>query len=259
MTDHWLGRLALLFGLLAAAMLHGTQSAPIYDGIVVPPAPYRYESPPPNLANGNQPPLSGQSILPAPGGQVAGGGVTTDDQQVITFWGVGTFRVPAGASDAKCTIVPVANPPPPPAGLEIRGNVYRIACVGEPGNGPVTVKNPFHLTLRTPPGPVNDIRYYDGQTWHNLTTLLSPGGDPYAGVNAPGLGEYAVMARNGASTSTSILSELSRYLEFVGILALVVIFGVIAVIQEVRRRRQLRATRAASGGRSSKRGRKRSR
>lgn len=242
MTDRRLGLLALLLGVLGAALLHGIDAPPIYDGIYVPPAPYRYQSPPPNVANGNQPPLSGQTILPAPGGKVAGGGVTTDDQQVITFWGPGTLRVGAGASDAKCTIAPVANPPPPPAGIEIRGNVYRITCVGEPGNGPVTLANTFHLTLRTPPGPVNDIRYYDGQTWHNLTTLLSPGGDPYAGVNAPAFGEYAVMARNGASTS--IFSDLSRYLEFFGILVLIVIFGVIAVVQEIRRRRQLRAARS---------------
>lgn len=240
MSPRRIGLLALLAGVLAAAVLHGIGAPPVYDGIIVPPQPYRYESPPPNLANGNQPPLSGQTILPAPGGKVAGGGVTTDDQQVITFWGAGTFVVPAGASDAKCTIVPVANPPAPPAGLEIRGNVYRISCVGQPGNGPVRVTTTFHLTLRTPPGPVNDIRYYDGQSWHNLTTLFSPGGDPYAGVNAPGLGEYAAMARNGASASTNIFSDLSRYLEFLGIVALIVIFGVIAVVQEFRRRRHTR-------------------
>lgn len=260
MTARRFGLLTLLLGLVGAAFLHGDTSAPpVYDGIVVPPAPYRYESPPPNLANGNKPPLGGETTLPAPGGLVAGGGVTTDDQQVITYWGPGTFRVGSGATAAKCTIEPDSNPPPPPPGLEIRGNVYRISCVGQPGNGPVTANNTFHLTLRTPPGPVNDIRYYDGQTWHNLTTLFSSGGDPYAGVNAPGLGEYAAMARTGASSSTSILSDLSRYLEFVGLLALVVIFGVIAVVQEIRRRRQLRAAATPAAGRSSKRRKKRSR
>ena len=243
MSQRRFGLIALVLGLVAAAMLHGIGAPPIYDGIIVPPAPYRYESPPPNLANGNQPPLSGQSTLPAPGSKVAGGGVTTDDQQVITFWGPGTFRVAAGATAAQCTIVPLANPPSPPSGVEIRGNVYRISCVGQPGNSPVTVNNSFDLTLRTPPGAANDIRYYDGQSWRNLTTLFAPGGDPYASVHAPGLGDYAVMARNGASASTSIFSELSRYLELFGILALVVIFGVIALVQEFRRRRQLRPAR----------------
>src|SRR2546421_8289305 len=169
---------ALLLGLLAAALLHGRLGAhPIYDGIVVPPAPYRYESPPPNLANGNQPPLGGQATLPAPNGKVAGGGVQTDDQQVITFWGLGTLKAPAGASSVMCTIQPVANPPAPPAGMELRGNVYAIKCVGQPGNGEVTASTTFHLTMRIPPGTVNDIRYYDGQSWHNLTTLFAGGGD----------------------------------------------------------------------------------
>jgi hypothetical protein len=234
-----IGLVALLLGLLGAALLHGRLAAPpIFDGIVVPPAPYRYESPPPNLRNGNQPPLGGEATLPAPGGAVAGGGVQTDDQQVITFWGPGTLKAPAGSSSAKCTIQPVKNPPAPPAGIDIRGNVYAIGCVGQPGNGEVTASTTFHLTMRIPPGTVNDIRYYDGQSWHNLTTLFAPAGDPYASVNAPGFGEYAAMARSGSSTSGGFFSDLSRYLEFYGILALVLIFGIIAVMQEIRRRRQ---------------------
>ena len=259
MTARRLGLLALLLGVVGAAMLHGIGVPPVYDGISVPPAPYRYVSPPPNLASGNQPPLSGETTLPAPGGCVAGGGVQTEDAQVITFWGPCTLRAPSGASSVKCTITPVQNPPSAPPGIEIRGNLYSINCVGQPGNGPVKLTSTFHLTLRIPPGTVNDIRYWDGQTWHNLTTLFAPGGDPYASVNAPGFGEYAAMARNGASTSNSIFSDLSRYLEFFGILALVVIFGVIALVQEIRRRRQLRASGTSAGARSQKQGKKKSR
>ena len=237
------GLVALLLGLLSAALLHGRLGAPpVYDGIVVPPAPYRYESPPANLRNGNQPPLGGEATLPAPNGQVAGGGVQTDDQQVITFFGPGTFKAPTGETSVKCTIHPVANPPPPPAGLDLRGNVYAINCVGQPGNGKVTASTTFHLTMRIPPGTVNDIRYWDGQTWHNLTTLFSPGGDPFASVNAPGFGEYAAMARSGTATSSGPFSDLGRYLEFYGILALVLLFGIIAVAQEIRRRRQRRSS-----------------
>lgn len=248
MTPRRLGLLALLAGIAAAALLHGPFVPPVYDGVFTSPAPYNYVSPPPNLANGNKAPSSGEATLPAPGGCVAGGGVQTDDQQVITFWGPCTLRTPSGASSANCTVKPVANPPSPPSGIEIRGNVYSIACVGQPGNGAVTLTTTFHLTLRIPGGTVNDIRYWDGQTWHNLTTLFAPGGDPYASVNAPAFGEYAAMARSGATTN--VFSDLSRYLEFIGILALVVIFGVIALVQEIRRRRQLRAARP-----SPKRGR----
>ena len=239
MSRRRIGLGALILGLVVASLLHGRfQAPPVYDGIVVPPAPYRWESPPPNLRNGNQPPESGQATLPVLNGQVAGGGVQTGDSQVIIYFGPGTFKAPAGASDVKCTIEPLASPPAPPPGSDIRGNVYGISCTGEPGGKLVTVSNTFHLTLRMPPGPANDIQYYDGRSWHRLTTLFSPQGDPYAGVNAPAFGDYAVTARPGAQGSgDGFLATLGRYVEFYGILALVVIFGIIAVVQEIRRRR----------------------
>lgn len=235
-----IGLVALSLGLALAALLHGRLSTPpVYDGIIVPPAPYRYESPPPNLRNGNQKPLGGQGTLPVNNGQVSGGGVQTDDNQVIMFFGVGTFKVPPGTASVKCTIEPDPTPPPPPAGIDIRGNVYRITCVEQPGGAQVTLTGTFHLTMRLPPGTTNDIRYYDGQSWHTLTTLFAPGGDPYASVNAPAFGEYAAMARTGAQGSgDNLFTILGRYVEFYGILAFVVIFGIIAVVQELRRRRQ---------------------
>lgn len=235
-----LGYAALLLGLMAALLLHGSvASPPVYDGILVPPAPYRYESPPPNERNGNQKPLGGSQTYPVmPNGDIPGGGVQTDDNQVITFWGVGTFKAP-GATTATCSIEPVANPPAPPAGIEVRGNVYRISCIASPSTVKVTAST-FHLTMRLPPGTTNDIRYYNGSSWQTLVTLFAPGGDPYASVDAPGFGEYAAMARNGASTTTSPLTNIATHLEFYGILAFVVIFAVIALVQEIRRRRRVR-------------------
>jgi hypothetical protein len=242
---HRLGLAALTLGLAAALLLHGqTPIPPLYDGIVVPPEPYRWESPPPNLRNGNQLPEGGEATLPVLNGQVSGGGVQTGDNQVIMYFGPGTFKPPEGATSIKCSIEPLANPPVAPSGWDIRGNVYRIACAGQPNGGTATPGNTFHLTLRMPPGPANDIQYYDGQSWHQLTTLFAPQGDPYASVNAPTFGEYALMARTGASSSgEGLFSTLARYAEFYGILALVIIFGLIAVIQEIRRRRHQRPSR----------------
>ena len=229
---------ALALGLLAAALLHGRVGAPpVYDGIIVPPEPYRWESPPPNLKAGNKPPLPGEATLPVLNGQVAGGGVTTGDNQIVIYFGPGAFKAPAGATSVKCTTVPDPNPPAPPAGVEIRGNVYRISCVGQPGGGPVTVVSTYHLTMRFPPGAFKEIQYEDGSGWRALPTLRAPGGDPYASVNAPGFGEYAATAPSGAP-GESIFTSLGRYVEFYGILAFVILFGAIAVIQEVRRRRR---------------------
>jgi hypothetical protein len=237
MTARRVGLLALAMGLIAAALLHGRAAAPpVYDGIIVPPEPYRWESPPPNLAAGNKPPLAGDATLPVQNGQVAGGGVSTGDNQVVIYFGPGAFKAPAGATGVKCNIVPEPNPPAPPAGVEIRGNVYRIACVGDQGGGQVTVASAYHLTMRFPPGAFKEIQYNDGSGWRALPTLIAPGGDPYASVNAPGFGEYAASAPTGAQ-APSVFSDLGRYLEFYGIVAFVMLFGAIAVFQEIRRRR----------------------
>ena len=152
------------------------------------------------------------------------------------FFGAGYFTAPTGARSATCSIEPDRNPPAMPAGIDLRGNVYRVNCVAQPDNGRVTVAKPYHLTLRFPPGAFKDIWYYDGAAWRALTTLRAAAGDPYASVTAPGFGEYAATAPSGASGGESIFTVLGRYLEFYGILAFVLIFGLIAVIQELRRR-----------------------
>lgn len=237
MTPRRSGLIALAVGLIAAAVLHGRIAAPpIYDGIILPPEPYRWESPPPNVAAGNKPPLPGDATLPVQNAQVAGGGVQTGDNQVVMYFGPGAFKPPAGATGVRCTIVPDPNPPASPAGVEIRGNVYRIGCVGDPGGGPVTVVSPYHLTMRFPPGAFKEVHYNDGSGWRALPTLTAPGGDPYASVNAPGFGEYAATAPTGAA-APSPFSDLGRYLEFFGILGFVILFGAIAIFQEIRRRR----------------------
>lgn len=244
MTARRAGLLALALGLIAAALLHGRSAAPpIYDGIIVPPEPYRWESPPPNLAAGNKPPLAGEVTLPVQNGQVAGGGVQTDDNQVVIYFGSGAFKAPAGATGVKCTITPEPNPPAAPAGVDIRGNVYRVTCAGDPGGGPVTVVSAYHLTMRFPPGAFKEIQYNDGSGWRPLRTLIAPGGDPYASVNALGFGDYAATAPVGA-TAPSAFSDLGRYLEFYGILAFVILFGAIAIFQEIRRRRHQQSAKA---------------
>jgi hypothetical protein len=231
------GLAALVMGLMAAALLHGGASPPVFDGIIVPPEPYRWENPPANLKAGNKTPLSGETTLPVSNGQVPGGGVQTGDSQVIIFFGPGTFKVPSATQSVKCTIQPDPNPPAAPPGVDIRGNVYRINCVAQPGGGAVTVASTFHLTLRFPPGAFREIHYDDGNGWRALTTLRAPGGDPYASVNAPGFGEYAATAPTGAASGDNVFSLLGRYAEFYGILAFVILFGVIAIVQEIRRRR----------------------
>ncbi len=223
---HRVGLAALAVGLVAAAVLHGQRTVPpIFDGIILPAAPY------------NQPGQPGKITYPVANGQVGGGGFQTNDNQVVMYFAPGVLIPPPGAQAMDCAITAVTGPPAAPHGALIRGNVYQVRCVGQPGSGTVTVTGTYHLTLRFPPGAFKEIQFYDGSAWQPLTTLRSPAGDPYASVNAPAFGDFAATAPPGAG-GDSILTILGRYIEFYGILGFVIVFGVIAIIQEVRRRRK---------------------
>ncbi|HYM51219.1 MAG TPA: hypothetical protein VET65_11710 [Candidatus Limnocylindrales bacterium] len=226
-------------GLLLAALLHGVSSAPpLYDGLPLPQAPYDYCNPPASLRSSNKPPDKGQATFPVQNGQVLGGGVQTlPDAQVVVFIGVDALRGPAGTSAVVVSIDPVCqNPPPPPAGGQILGNVYRISAVALPGKQPVSIGAPYRITIRYPSGNVRDVELYDGSSWHPLRSTLAPSGNPYVGAVVPSLGEVAVIGHSAAPDS--LLTVITRYLEGFGVLALVIIFGIIALVQEIRRRRK---------------------
>ena len=226
-----------MLGLAAAALLHGPGRPPVYDGFPPPVDPYRWESPPPNLAAGNKPPLAATVTLSVVGGQVEGGSLGTDDNQIAIYFGLGTFKAPPGTRTVSCTMAPDPNPPAPPPGVEIHGNVYRIGCVAQPGGAPVVVASGYHITLRFPPGAFSEIQYDDGTGWRALPTRRGATGTSYASVTASGFGEFAATAPVGASApSESLFGVLGRYAEYFGILAFVIIFGVIAIVQEIRRR-----------------------
>src|SRR5260370_36962887 len=110
------------------------------------------------------------------------------------FLAAGACSAPAGAASGRCRMEPAQNPPAPPAGVEIRGNVYRVACVGEPGGGQVTVVSAYHLTMRFPPGAFKEIQYNDGSGWRALPNPIAPGGDPDASGNAAASGEEPASA-----------------------------------------------------------------
>src|SRR5260370_10352861 len=120
-------------------------------------------------------------------------------------------------------MVPEATPPAQPAGVEIRGNVYRITCAGEPGGVPATIVSIYHLTMRFPPGAFQEIQYYDGSSWRAVAPLRAPGGHPYASLNAPGFGGYAADRPAGAP-GPAIFSNLRRSTGFLCILGVLILF-----------------------------------
>ena len=231
------GVTALLVGVVAALLLHGHgPMPPVFDGIPQPVSPYHWQSPPPDLRSGNVRPQPGEAIFPARNGQVAGGSVQTGDGQVVIYFGVGLLQASSSAQSVHCTVTPMGNPPAPPAGAQIRGNVYQIGCTEQPSGAQLQATGTYHLTLRYPTGAFQEIQYYDGTAWHALATT-NPGGNPFAGATPTSFGAFAATAPAGAEVP-GILAFLGRYLEFYGIILFVIIFGVVALIQEVRHRRK---------------------
>ena len=234
-------------GLLATWILHPGRPAapPLFDGIPLPQAPYRYESPPPDQRAGNQPPQSGSVTIPVVNGQSPGSGVQTDDQQVTIFFGTGAFALPSSAQTITIRIDPVKQPPPPPSGFQLRGNTYRISARADPGGHPIDIAQgrDYHLTMRLPPGPFHQLQFNGPKGWVPLATTRPPTNDPYAGAVLTGMGEVAATAQSGATApSENPLAVAARYLEGFGLLALVIAFGLIAALQLLRRRRRAAAS-----------------
>jgi hypothetical protein len=241
-----LGLIALACGFITTWILHPGRPAapPLFDGIPLPQAPYRYESPPPEQSASNQPPLSGSATIPVVGGQSPGAGVQTDDQQVTIFFGTGAFALPASAQTITVRIDPVKEPPPPPGGFRLQGNMYRISARADPGGRSIDIApgRNYHLTLRLPPGAFHQIQFYGPKGWVGLATTRPPTNDPYAGAVLTAMGEVAATAQNATPNEglarENPLAIAARYLEGFGLLALVIAFGLIAGFQLLRRRRR---------------------
>jgi hypothetical protein len=127
------------------------------------------------------------------------------------------------------------SPPPAPTGAQIRGNVYRLACVASPGSGVVSVTNPYIVRLRYPPGAFDRIQFYDGQRWQTLAITRDPGGNPWARASVSSFGDVAATAQGQGG---SILTTLQQHPEIDALLALGIVFGVTALVLEIRRRRK---------------------
>lgn len=95
-----LGLAAALYALAAWAVPPG-----FYDGFQTV-TPYRWVSPPPNLAAGNQPPLSGHANDPIVGSGTAPLTAYTGDGQLVVSFIPGAFQLAAGQSNVTIDIKP---------------------------------------------------------------------------------------------------------------------------------------------------------
>lgn len=110
---------AVAYALAAWAVRPG-----FYDGLA-PPSPYRWVSPPPSLAAGNQAPLGGHGVVPVLGGSTAPFTTYTSDGQVIISFLPASFKIGAGTKNVTITIKPVSDYPAP-SGFTPATNVYLV-------------------------------------------------------------------------------------------------------------------------------------
>jgi hypothetical protein len=188
-------RLVLLAGVgmvvlyLAGAAVSGRASIlarrPLLDGLA-PPAPYRWVTPPSDLAASNKAPASTRFTveLGADGSRL--GAFSTGDGQVNLVLSEGAVPARSGQKGVEVSIDPVdpASLGPVPAGLVAAGNAYRIQASYQPsgaqvealgGQSSVGLVYPLLATAVADPGGHQVLSSADGQAWEALQSTDTPG------------------------------------------------------------------------------------
>lgn len=172
------GHGALWVGLVAVAIaftvVRGAIGAarPFFDGYT-PPPPYRWVSPPPNLASTNQHPTGGETIIPLTDGASDAAGAFTDDGQITISLNPGTFTETTGQTAVRVRIMPLAPQPLSPKGLIMDGNVYLMEATFVPSGKPaVPLRAPVLLDMRYPAHKPDAIYRVQGKTWTPLESTV---------------------------------------------------------------------------------------
>jgi hypothetical protein len=199
MSDHGKrhprSRLALLAGVgmvvlyLAGAAVSGRASIlarrPLLDGLA-PPTPYRWVSPPADLAAGNKPPASTRFTLELTADGSRLGAFSTGDGQINLVLSEGAVPARSGQTGVEVTVDPVdpATLGPVPSGLVSAGNAYRIQASYQPSGGQVEALGgqssvglvyPLLATAVADPGGHQVLSSADGRGWEALSSADTPG------------------------------------------------------------------------------------
>jgi len=133
----------------------------LYDGFA-PPPPYRWVRPPARLAAENQPPEAGAGSISLRGGSEYAA-VGTGDGQAFVIFPPGAIAPSTGESAAGITLTPLdpATIGPPPDGMRVDGNSYRIAARYATSQQPVVLRKPVTVILRYPTTGTRVLRSTD--------------------------------------------------------------------------------------------------
>jgi hypothetical protein len=164
-------------GAIVSGHLSPLARRPLLDGFI-PPAPYRWADPPPELADSNLPPASGKTrILIGPQGSAAAF-FATDDAQVTLNVPKGAFPARPGRDAVVMTIQPVdpASVGALPGRLSVKGNVYLIAAAYRPTGDRAQRLAGSIVAILTYPSLSDDLGNHtvvvspDGQRWKRIKT-----------------------------------------------------------------------------------------
>jgi hypothetical protein len=197
---------------VALAALSGHLSplarGPLLDGIG-PPQAYRWVSPPPDLASGNQPPSSGVFHVPLDANGSRPEVFVTSDNQVTVVVPKDAFDGEPGQIEVTLKVDPLdpATLTSPGTRLTIFGNAYRLRATYQPSGSEAGVALPLDAILLYPVTPnlhASVHKLYtspDGKTW-----TAQEGSDSLAQQQAEGpmptLGYVVVAGEPGASPVT---------------------------------------------------------
>jgi hypothetical protein len=174
---------------LAGAAVSGRASIlarrPLLDGLA-PPTPYRWVTPPPDLAASNKPPASTRFTveLTATGSRL--GAFSTSDGQINLVLSEGAVPARSGQTGVEVAVDPVdpATLGPAPSGLVVAGNAYRIQASYQPsgdtvealgGQSSVGLVYPLLATAVADPGGHQVLSSADGRAWEALPSTDTPG------------------------------------------------------------------------------------
>ena len=146
---------------------------PLYDGLA-PAAPYRFVSPPPDLAADNEQPEPGKGVVDIVGGTSAPTSISTGDGQLQVVLQKGTFTTKKKEKAVELTITPLLPPEPlgVGAGLKIEGNAYRVDAKYEKSGEVAEAKRFLTIVLRFPSTASTMVRR-EGDGWKRLKTEIS--------------------------------------------------------------------------------------
>jgi hypothetical protein len=242
---------AIGFMVVVAARWQVPQAPPMFEGAFIPP-PYRYCSPPKNLASSNSQPAGGLADLqPINGVNKLGTADTADagGSQFVAFFAQGVFKtneVVHVKISPRCS-----GAPPPPPHSTLVGNDYLVQAYtgASPEAGPPPVlQTPAQVLLRIPPIAYNTVRvFYDG-SWHDTqfgaqTDLVN--------VSLDHLGDVAALN----DTSLQKKAQPPPSFNFVAILeAVLIVISVLIVAAGIVAQRRRTGGGAPTGAGTARRG-----